>query len=212
MDNATMRNIALWPLAATLGIAVAGYAFPMNKRAATSKPQASVSNPQEQSMTSSLTAEEIGHRVLKLIDSIHNADDISPEHIEKVFGMKLVVNPSDSNDYGYDGKLTDAWTYSFGSVTDLKGGKPTQLRLSFDDQTHSGADMTSICALDLDGYAKNLTAAGFKASPYYAEHGRLISWDFARGKVAVKINVRGESDTKATHNCVSILTLDIVGA
>lgn len=207
-----MRNIALWPLAATLGIAVAGYASPVNKPSATTKPQASASNPQEQTMTSSLTAEEVGHRVLKLIDGIHSIDDISPEHIEKVFGMKLVVNPSDPNDYGYDGQLTDAWSYSFGSVTDSKGGKPTQLRLSFNDQTRKGADMTAICGLDLDAYAKNLTAAGFKSSPYYAEHGRLISWDFSRGKVAVKINVRGESDAKATHNCVSILTLDIVDA
>jgi hypothetical protein len=207
-----MRNIALWPLAATLGVAVTGYASPVNPPPATTTPQASASNPQEQTMTSSLTAEDLGHRVLKLIDGIQNVDDISPEHIEQVFGMKLTVNPRDPNDYGYDGKLTDAWTYSFGSVPDLKGGKPTQLRLSFDDQTHSGADMTPICGLDLDGYAKNLTAAGFKASPYYAEHGRLIAWDFARGKVAVKINVRGESNAKATHNCVSILTLDIVDA
>lgn len=161
---------------------------------------------------SPLTAEEIGHRVLKLIDGIHDIDDISPAHLERVFGMMVTVNPSDPNDYGYDGKLTDAWTYSFGSVPDLKGGKPSQLRLSFYDETHKGADMTPICGLDLDGYKRILTAAGFKATPYYGEFGRLVSWDFARGKVAVTINVRGESEAKATHSCVSVLTLDILDA
>lgn len=163
-------------------------------------------------MTPSLTAEDIGHRVLTLINGLHGSHDMSPAHIEKVFGMPLVVNPDDANDYGYDGKLSDTWTYSFGSVPDSNGGKPTQWTLSFNDTTNGEADMSSICRMDFEAYSKSLTEAGFKVSPYYGEHGRLISWDFARGRAAVKINIRGESDAKATHHCVSLLTIELTDA
>lgn len=207
-----MRNIAPWLLAATLGIPIASCASAVNKVPATTPSQTSASAKLEQTMTTSLTAEDIGHRVLTLIEGLHDAPDISPASIEEVFGMPLVFNANNANDYGYDGTLTAAWKYSFGSIADSRGDKPTQWSLSFDNQTHDGADMAPICTLDFDDYAKSLTDSGFKASPYYGEHGRLISWDFARGRVAVKINIRGESDAKPTHNCVSILTIEITGA
>jgi hypothetical protein len=164
---------------------------------------------QEQAMTtaaSSLTAEEIGHRVLKLIDSIHTADDISPAHIEKVMGVKVQFNEKDPNDYGFGGKLTDEWSYNFGSLTDPDGAKPTRLELSFDNSTDNNGDMTPVCKLNYDGYSKFLTDAGFKKSISYAEHGRISSFNFIRKRVSVDINPGG--DGKAF--CVSILTIEVL--
>jgi len=157
---------------------------------------------------SSLTAEEIGHRVLKLIDTIHTIDDISPAHIEKVIGVKVQFNAEDPNEYGFGGKLTDEWSYGFGSLTDATGAKPTRLMLSFDDQTHNNADITPICKLDYDGYSKFLTDAGFKKSPNYAEHGRVSFFNFLRGSVSVDIDPRGDDG----RSCVSKLTIEVLGA
>lgn len=201
-----MRKTALWPLAATLGVAVTGYASPVNPPSATTTPQASAPNPQEQTMTASLTAEDIGHRVLKLIDTIHSVDDISPKQIEKTMGIKVELNATDPNEYGFGGKLTDDWSYGFGSLTDPTGAKPTRLLLSFDDQTHNRADMAPICKLDYDGYSKFLTDAGFKKSPIYADHGRLSFVNFTRGRVAVEIKPDGDGN----HTCVSMLTIEVL--
>ena len=155
---------------------------------------------------SSLTAEEIGHRVLKLIDTIHSVDDISPAHIEKVMGVKVEFNAKDPNDYGFGGKLTNEWSYGFGSLTDPNGAKPTRLGLSFDDQTHNNADVTPICKLDYNAYSKFLTDSGFEKSTNYAEHGRILSFSFTRSPVSVEISISG--DDKRT--CVSMLTIEVL--
>lgn len=155
---------------------------------------------------SSLTAEEIGHRVLKLIDTIHTVDDISPAHVEKVMGVKVEFNAKDHNDYGFGGKLTNEWSYDFGSLNESTDEKPTRLMLSFDDQTRKNADITPICKLDYDGYSKFLTDSGFKKSPNYAEHGRILSFSFTRSPVSVEISTMG--DDKRT--CVSMLTIEVL--
>lgn len=161
---------------------------------------------------SSLTAEEIGHRVLTLINTIHTVDDISPAHIEKVVGVKVEFNATDPNEYGFGGKLTKEWSYGFGSLTDPGGAKPTQLELSFDDQTHDNADIAPICGLDMDGYKKILMRAGFTASPYYGEHGRHLGWNLSRDAVSVTLYSQGESNSKVAHDCVLMLELEVVGA
>ena len=155
---------------------------------------------------SSMSAEEIGNRVLKLIDTIRTNDDISPANIEKMIGIKVEFNAEDPNDYGFGGKLTDEWSYNFGSLTDPTGAKPSRLELSFDAQTGDNADMTPICKFDFNDYSKFLTSAGFTKSPFYAEHGRISSFNFKRGRVAVDINPHGDGE----HTCVSILTIEVL--
>jgi hypothetical protein len=181
----------------------------MSQVSPTSNDAISTNQSQESTMTtaaSSLTAEEIGHLVLKLIDTIHTVDDISPAHIQKVMGIKVEFNAQDPNDYGFGGKLTDKWFYNFCSLTDPSGAKPTRLMLSFDDQTHDHADVAPICKLDYDCYTKFLIDAGFKKSPYYAEHGRILFFNFTRNSVSVDISTKG--DGKRT--CVSILTIKVL--
>ncbi len=143
-----------------------------------------------------------------LVDGMHGDHDMSPACIEQVFGIPLMVNPPDPNDYGHDGKLSDAWTFSFSSVTDPEGGKPTPWRLSFDDQAHAGADMSLICGLDAGEYVKDLVTAGDKASRCDGEHRRRIFWDLMRGRVPVIIDVRRESDARAEHHGVPMVTIE----
>ncbi|MBI1771678.1 MAG: hypothetical protein HYR68_04920 [Burkholderiales bacterium] len=139
-----------------------------------------------------MTAEEISKRMLDLIGKIKTAEDISAKNLEIATGLKVYFDPVNSKEYSSN-----------------KVGKPSRLIFSFDDQTHSDADMTAICQVDFDAYAKRLTELGFESKPYYGEHNRLIYWNFSRGKVELQISIRGESDKKVTHNCVSMIVIDV---
>lgn len=79
---------------------------------------------------------------------------------------------------------------------------------SFDDESRANADMTPICALDFDDYAAALEAAGFRSKANRGPHDRVLYWDFSREDVSVQIYVRGESDAKADHACVSKLIIN----
>jgi hypothetical protein len=154
------------------------------------------------------TAEEIGQRVLKLVENIHGPGDIAPARIEQLTGIPVEFNPDDANEYGFGGQLTDAWAYNLVSLTEATGATPTRLMFSFDDRTRSNADMAPISDLDFDDYAKALTAAGFRSNVIRGEHERVSYWDFSRDAVSVQVFVRGENDAKADHSCVSKLIIN----
>lgn len=157
--------------------------------------------------TATLTAEEIGGRVLKLIGAIRSADDIAPDRVERATGIKVAVNPDDHNEYGFGGKLDGAWSYNLVSLTENDGSRPSRLMFSFDDDSRGHADMAPVCTMDFDAYAKALAADGFARTPARGEHDRLLYWDFARGGVSVQVYVEGASETAGARSCVSKLII-----
>lgn len=158
--------------------------------------------------TMPMTAEEIGKRVLDLINTIKDASDISPENIERATGLKINVNPENPNEYGAGGKITDTWFYNIGGSSNSKSGKSNRLTFSFDDQTNNYADMTPICNMDFEAYSKRLNEIGFQSSPVRGEHNRLSYWNFSRGEITVQVYIRGESNEKVNHDCVSMMIIN----
>ncbi len=156
-----------------------------------------------------MTAEEISRRMLDLIGRIKTAEDISAKNLEIATGLKVYVNADNLSKYATGAKITDTWFVNIKVISGSKDGKASRLIFSFDDQTHSGADMTSICKVDFDAYKKRLTEFGFQSEPYYGEHNRLIYWNFSRGKVELQISIRGESDENVKHDCVSMIVIDV---
>ena len=152
-----------------------------------------------------ITAEDIGHRVLKLIDSLHSAQDLSPEHIERVTGIQVEINEDDPGIYGFGGKLTADWSYSLVSSPDRLGEKPTSLRFSFDD-THrdraNPASLAPICKMRFDDYRQALVSAGFTAKPMPTFPGS-DSWYFSRGDIGVTAYALGKADPQAGPVCLS---------
>jgi hypothetical protein len=181
---------------------------------ATSSPSSASEQPMQttqqnpSSNTAPMTAEEIGKRVLDLINTIKNASDISPENVEHATGLKINVNPENPSEYGAGGKITETWFYNLGGRSDIKGGKPNRLTFSFDDQTNNHADMTPVCSLDFDAYSKRLNEIGYQSSPVRGEHNRLSYWNFSRGDITVQVYVRGESSEKVNHDCVSMMIIN----
>ena len=63
--------------------------------------------------TPTVSAEDIGQRVLKLIASLRNAGDLTPERIEQATGLRVEISTDDRNVYGFSGDIDDH-TYHLG--------------------------------------------------------------------------------------------------
>lgn len=161
----------------------------------------------DQSNTSP-NAQDIGQRVLALVENVRGPGDLAPSRIQELTGIKVEFNPDDANEYGFSGQLTDAWAYNLVSLPEGNGEKPSRVMFSFDDETRDNADMAPIAALDFDDYATTLRAAGYAASATRGKHEQILYWDFSRDDVSVQIYVRGENDAKAEHACVSKLIIN----
>jgi hypothetical protein len=153
-----------------------------------------------------VTAEDIGRRVLKLIDSLHSAQDIAPERIQQATGLPVEFNDEDPNIYGFGGKLTEQWSYSLVSTPDKLGEKPSSLRFSFDDTSRQHADPAPICVPDFDAYSKALTAAGFAVTPLQTYPGS-DAWYFKRGDIGVMAYTQGKTDPQVGPVCLSKLII-----
>jgi len=158
--------------------------------------------------TSPRSAEDIGRRVLRLVENVRGPDDLAPTRIEELTGLKVEFNPEDAREYGTGGRLTDAWAYNLVTLPQIGEARPSQLMFSFDDQSGENADMGPISALDFDDYAAALAAAGFRSTPVPGRLGNILHWDFSRDDVTVQVYVRGENDDKVEHTCVSRLIIN----
>ncbi|MCC7247184.1 MAG: hypothetical protein IT473_01025 [Lysobacter sp.] len=154
-----------------------------------------------------ITAEEIGRRVLKLIDSIRSAQDLAPEYIERQTGLHVERNANDPHVYGFGGSLSEDWMYNLVSTPQKQGEKPTSLRFSFDDQTDDGkGDPDEICAMDFQTYRTALTSAGFDFKPMQGRRG-IDAWYFTRGDVGVMAYTHGNADPAKGKACISKLII-----
>ena len=154
-------------------------------------------------------AAEIGRRVLQLIDTIHGPEQVDAAHIERVTGIKVEFNDDNPQQYGFGGQLSPDWTYNLVSLTELDGSKPHRLMFSLDDQSaDANADMAPIEPLGFEDCNQALASAGYDRTPYHGRHGQIEFWEYQRGDVSLQVHVRGESDAKAAHACVSMIVIN----
>ncbi len=153
-----------------------------------------------------ITAEDIGRRVVKLIDTLRSAEDLAPERIEQTTGITVEFNNEDRNIYGFGGKLTDEWSYSLVSTPENAGEKPSSLRFSFDDTSGKQADPAPICSLDLAGYARALTEAGFVSKPMHGYRG-VEALYFARDMISVMAYPHGPNIPDDGRVCMASLVI-----
>jgi hypothetical protein len=152
-------------------------------------------------------AKDLSKRVLALIEGIRDIRDISPESIEKLTGLKIEVNPKDSNDYGTTGKLTDTWYYGLRSMSPDASDKPNRLLFELNDQTDTDADMSPVC-VPIEDYSQALTAAGFASRKMRNRLDTQDYWEFTRGDVGATVYVRGKSDPHDAQTCVSMVIIE----
>lgn len=171
----------------------------------------------DESDTSTLTAEEISSRMIELVKSIKNKEDITPASIERLMKIKMKFDEKKLQSYGFGGNIkgTSKWGYNLSAYS--YPGKEKQetdsLNFSFnpliDDESVKKDDYAPVCAVDFDAYSKELIDAGYSSVPYYGEHNRLLWWNFSRGTVSVQITAYGESEKQVNHQCVNMLVINV---
>ncbi|MDR2208486.1 MAG: hypothetical protein LBE22_05885 [Azoarcus sp.] len=151
--------------------------------------------------------QDITKRLLALIMNIRSRQDISPETLEKYMGQKAWVDPNNENSYGVSVELTEEWWCVLQSTALGMPGEPTGLAFEFNEQTHSGADMSPVC-VPLEDVSEPLIAAGFTAERFRNRHNTQDFWMFERDTIGVTVYLRGKTEPlDATHACVSMVSI-----
>lgn len=158
------------------------------------------------------SSKDLGQRLLRLIDTLHRPEDISPENIERVTGKRVESDPQDPRSYGFGEVLDDRWICNLVSLPDpLSTEAPSRLVFSFDDQAGQYTDMSAVCGLDFDAYSEALAAAGYARHANLGPRNAFRSFGFSRGDVSIEVLVRGESRENPNHLCVSSVIVDTAG-
>lgn len=152
-------------------------------------------------------AERLLLGLLDLIKKSNSIKDFSPQRVSEYLNEPVITFAP--GHFGYGGKLTADWGFSF----ELKHTYTDRARLDLDfiDTTpeHS-ATATDICQVDFDRISSELERAGFSRSTTYGEHGRIIDDRFDRPGMNIKVVTMGEAPKppeKARHICVLAITV-----
>lgn len=152
---------------------------------------------------SDLTAEQLLTKLLELITSANEVDQLTEGLIESTLGVHL--EPYDEDSSSYAARLTETWNVKVEVSDDEFYGHGVDLRF-FDTEGGTRAPMADICAVDSDAFSRTLVNAGFERQPYRGIHGAFIGDFLTRGSVQVITSVHGEAsepDEKRTHQCIA---------
>ncbi len=162
-----------------------------------------------------LTPEEIGRRVLNLIDSLKSFDELSLGRITEVMNLAMTPLPS-KNHYFFTMHVPESdWYYGITYHDDVQYPRYKNLEYRFTNKDDR-ADMGPVCGLEFSTYIAALKNMGFKEdAPTHDELGRLVALYYQRNNVSIQIVERREADTpnaKLHHACVESIHVRRVGA
>ncbi|CAD0314856.1 hypothetical protein LYZ86_12705 [Xanthomonas hortorum pv. cynarae] len=166
-----------------------------------------VSNP-------TLSAEEIGKRLLALIGGLKSRDEISLDRIRDVMHISLKLEPGALGAGFPSGDLGGGWRYVFDYFTESPSNSKG-IKLTFVNTADRFADMTAVCSLDFDYYDKSLKRMGFVSAPTHGPIGQLEDMHYVKaaanevgGDIVISIVPQNVVAGSATRLCVkSISTL-----
>lgn len=157
-------------------------------------------------------SKDLGQRVLRLIETVRDSSDLSPEAIGRSTGLQIETDPGDPRVYGFGKALDERWVCNLIALPEPGSDEPAQrMVFAFDDQTGRYDDMTAVCGLDFDDYAQALTAAGYTQRMNLGPENAFQSFGFRRGKVDLEILVRAQNAENSRRLCVSSLIIDAAG-
>jgi hypothetical protein len=220
------------PMLATLALGACAQApahhsketMPMNASAKAYRPHTLDEYPD-------LTPEEMGRRMLKLIDSLTSFDELSLERVREVMRLPLYEMPSGtSHAFGMHLPASD-WYYVFSHYDHRELAESKNISYKFLGKSET-ADMGPVCAIDYGAYVTALETMGFREredlarydalhpyarrnqqtgqlEPSPPEFRRLPVYFFTRSNVVVQIIPRREADVpaeKLRHACVESIT------
>lgn len=156
------------------------------------------------------SAEDVGRRFLKLIESVKSRDDLTREHVQAVMGLRLRDSP---NGPFHTQPLDGGWLYVVSLGHETPPGTSISLSLEFIHEGDRFADMSSVCAPDFEAYHDALKASGYRDAFQYdqinGEVGRLVGVSYVGDGMNVDIlpEVRRFPDGKLHPACVRRISL-----
>ncbi|MDR6887953.1 MULTISPECIES: hypothetical protein [Variovorax] len=222
------------PVLATLALSACAHApapdskktMPMNASAKAYRPHTLDEHPD-------LTPEEMGRRMLKLIDSLTSFDELSLERVREVTRLPLYDIP-ETTSHGFGMHLpTSGWRYVFAYYNNPKSPDLKNISYNFINKNEA-ADMAPVCTMDYDAYVTALKGVGFQEREDMAQYEtyptlpprlnertglletpppkfrRLPVYFFTRKSVVVQITRWREADApdeKLRHACVQSIAV-----
>lgn len=154
-----------------------------------------------------LSAEDIGRRVIKLVQNLRTVDDISPVQLERQMGIKVQIRKEDPYRYGFGGPIEGSWVYDMEAAPVKPGETARRLEFSIGDRSPEGkADLTPVCTLSFNDYRDAFVAAGYSVKRIVIGRNN-DPWRFTRDGVTVTAWMQRYADPEKTRACVR--TLDI---
>ncbi|MCL1561534.1 hypothetical protein [Xanthomonas nasturtii] len=161
-----------------------------------------------------LSAEEIGKRLLRLIEGLKSRDEISLERIRDVMGIALKLEPGALGAGFPSGDLGGGWRYVFDYFPESSSSSKG-VKLTFVNTANRFADMSAVCSLDFAYYDQSLKSMGFVSSPTHGPIGQLEDLHYVKattseagGDIVISIVPQNVVAGSGTRLCVkSISTL-----
>lgn len=151
--------------------------------------------------TPTLTAEEVGLRFLKLVARLEHRDDLTLALVNEVTGLELAMTSWDKRHFVSEGPVASNLFYVFGFIEQMPGiGK--RIYLDFRNSNARSADLTEVCAHDLDYWHNAFIAMGFDAVDMRAEIEILETWRYYKNDVVFSIIPQNMGPGQAGRVCV----------
>ncbi|MGJ7902117.1 MULTISPECIES: hypothetical protein [unclassified Lysobacter] len=159
-----------------------------------------------------ITPEEMGRRLLKLVDGLKTIEELTLDRVLEQTKLPLRYAP-DGRAYVFGLYLPDSgWHYALSYFEDAEAKLKT-VRYDFANPANEQADMTPVCGLSFDDYADSLKKIGFTMTTSHDEIGRAIDYSFYRPEVQVIVTERREriaSEGALPRSCVKSVAIHSV--
>lgn len=161
-------------------------------------------------------APEVLRRLLALIDTLHQPQDLTVERVEQFSGVAMTPFSDKPSDDAYQifQRVTEMWFYLY--IWDLERAthSPDLGLLFVEAEKYSGKNppMTGICQLDLAQFHDALLKMDYRHVGNTRQ--RSAGKQYQRGLVKIDVGIVGESGEsieKISHRCVNRVFINFLG-
>ncbi|MDO5610203.1 MAG: hypothetical protein Q4G62_05425 [Pseudomonadota bacterium] len=139
-----------------------------------------------------VAAGDLLQRTLDLLGKLDSIGELDRAALQQAYGLEF-ANPAPGR-YQANGEIGMGWWYGIQWMADIQGAPRLDFTFDTAPATKPRPAMTPVCAFGFDDFRLGLEQAGFKGAPYHAEHGRMVSHVYQRGKLRVEVYPAGETE------------------